>query len=59
MNNLFENAENFGKKFIKTCLVGTAVIGVVFFLYFVGMTFLRISVLCWNVLFGHKWTIGQ
>ncbi|MEN6384778.1 MAG: hypothetical protein ABFD79_06235 [Phycisphaerales bacterium] len=57
MNNFFENAENYGKKFIKICLVGAGVIGISFFLFFVAMTFFRLAALCWNVLHGHSWVI--
>jgi len=59
MNNFFENAEAYGKKFIKTCLIVAAAISVGFMLYFVGMAIFRISSLCWDVLFGHSWIIGQ
>ena len=59
MINFFEIAENFGKKFIKMCLICAAAIGCMFVLYFVVMALVRIAWLCWDVLFGHNWTIIQ
>jgi hypothetical protein len=57
MTNFFENAENYGKKFIKTCLIGTAAIGISFVLFFVSLACFRLALLCWNILFGHGWGI--